>query len=651
MKIVDKIPYILVAGFAWVVIISSCANQGMPTGGPRDTIPPVLTGTTPDYKALNFEGEEVRLTFNEFINPDQVSEKLVVSPPLEKRPTILTQSKTLIIRFNEKLRDSTTYSLDFKDAIVDNNEGNPYENLRFSFSTGDVYDSLRVAGKVTNAFNLEPLEETLVMLHKNLHDSAVYTLQPNYIAKTDEKGNFLLSNIAPGDYHLFSISDNNNDLRYNEGAEKIAFADTVIVPYAKFHEEADTIASGVDSMLISGHTHFYPDPIFLRQFTEDIYEQYLKRAERETRYKCIFVFNEPVEDTFNIRALNQENELNYILEPNEKYDSLTMWIADTVMARADTIPAELSYFQLDTLDRLYVKKDTIDLTFSEPEEDTKRRRRTRKEEESEGPEPVPQFTWDTNLGTSPFDLNNDIILTAPQPIEQFDSSAISLFLSEDTLKTPLNINFFKDTLAWRTYRISFPWEPETGYTLEIDSAAFINIFGITSKELEKSFKTREEDYYGSINLTLQKVERQVLVQLLENTDAEKVLSQKITQKDETIIFDFLAPDKYKVKVIFDRNENGEWDTGSYQDKYQPEQVIYLNEVIKVRSNWEHSFNWDLEPDPSYIKNIRDKELEERLRKEAEEKARQEREEDRGRQQNPMGPGRGGGGINPGSIRP
>lgn len=174
MRILNKIPYVIIAGFAWVVIISSCANQGMPTGGPRDTIPPVLTGTYPGYKSLNFRGNEVRLSFNEFIIPDQVGEQLVISPPLEKRPLILTKGRTLIVRFNESLRDSLTYSMDFKNSVVDNNERNPYENLRFIFSTGNRLDSLRVAGKVVNAFNMETRENTLVLLHKNLHDSAVY---------------------------------------------------------------------------------------------------------------------------------------------------------------------------------------------------------------------------------------------------------------------------------------------------------------------------------------------------------------------------------------------------------------------------------------------------------------------------------------------
>ncbi|HDR50925.1 MAG TPA: hypothetical protein ENN90_04790, partial [Mariniphaga anaerophila] len=229
---------------------------------------------------------------------------LVVSPPLEKRPTILTKSKTLIVRFTEDLRDSVTYSLDFKNAIVDNNERNPMDNLRFSFSTYDQIDTLRVAGKVIDGFNLEPVENALVMIHKNLHDSAVYTLRPDYIAKTDENGMYLIDNLPEGKYHLFALNDLNNDLQYNEGAEEIAFYDTLVVPSAEYHVEADTLASGADSLLISGHIHFLPEPIYLRQFTEKIYEQFLKTSRRDSRYQCTFVFNETVSDTFNIQLID-----------------------------------------------------------------------------------------------------------------------------------------------------------------------------------------------------------------------------------------------------------------------------------------------------------------------------------------------------------
>jgi len=669
MKIIDKLPYIIVAGLAWILIVSSCANQGFPTGGPQDSIPPVLLGTAPDYMGRNFKGNEVRLTFNEFIIPDQVSEVLVVSPPLEKRPTIQTKSKSLIVRFNDDLRDSVTYSLDFKNSVVDNNESNPYENLRFLFSTGEQIDTLRIAGRVMNAFNLEPVENTLVLLHKNLHDSAVYTLPPEYIARTDKKGLYLFDNVAAGRYHIFSLNDMNNDMRYNEGAEKIAFLDSVIVPSAEFVADPDTLARGADSLLITGHVQYYPDPVYLRQFTEKIFDQYLKSSERNSPYMCTFVFNEPVRDSFDIRLVDSETSDStktdspvfraadfdrqdwFILEPDQEYDSLTMWIADTALAAQETIHMELSYLMMDSLDQLYLEKDTVEMFFRKKEEETKRRRRDRdeeKEEEEEEPLPVVQFNWITNLSTTGFGLNRDIVITSPMPVMSLDTSAIKLYLADDTLETARSFTFEKDTQAYRTYRISYPWESETSYVLRIDSAACSNIYGITSKKLETRFKTQSSDYYGIINLDIAGVPGQVLVQLLENNNDETVLGQQVIAEDQEVVFDFLEPQKYRVKAVYDENENGKWDVGSYQDKYQPERVAYINEVIKVRSNWDNNLTWNLEFDPTFTKNIRDPELEEQKRKEAEEKARREEGQLRTPQQNGMlGPGE----SSSGSLRP
>jgi hypothetical protein len=191
------------------------------------------------------------------------------------------------------------------------------------------------------------------------------------------------------------------------------------------------------------------------------------------------------------------------------------------------------------------------------------------------------------------------------------------------------------------------WEPDRRYTLEIDSAACENIYGITSKMLSQTFKIRSKDYYGSINMNITGVKGPTIVQVLENDDMEDVLKSKIIEDDGIVVFDYLHPDKYKLKVIFDDNENGEWDTGSYQDKYQPEKVAYVNEVIKVRSNWDNNIDWELRPDSVLIKNIIDKELEEQKRKEALEREKRERKDsERPQQQQDMyRPG----GFGPGSI--
>lgn len=627
MKIIGKIPLFIIAVLAWIVIISSCANQGMPTGGPRDSIPPVLVETNPVFKATNYKGNDVRLTFSEYIDITEVTEELVVSPPLDKRPLIRTKSKTLIVQFNEELLDSTTYSLDFKNSVADNNERNPYENLRFSFSTWDIYDSLRVAGRVVDAFNLEPIQKALVVLQKNLHDSAVYRVRPTYIAKTDEEGYFMVDNIAEGKYNIFSLVDNNTDLLYNEGAEQISFWDSIIIPTAHFHEELDTLVKGVDSMLVMGHTHFSPEPVYLRQFTEDIFDQYLDSYERKTRINCQFIFSESVADTFNIKLLDIDAKDWYLLEPSQKMDTINMWITDTLVGNIDTLFMEVSYFQLDSMSQLYLQKDTLEMNFVDKEvQDSRRKRRRQEEEEEEDkPEPIPQFNWKSNI-TGTFELNNEIFITSPEPVKFFDSTKMILVLEEDTTLTPLKFQFRKDSVIYRSYRISYDWEPETTYELIIDSAACENIYGITSKKFSKTFTTREEDYYGSIICEIENVNTSLIVQLLDNSGSEMVLKQFFTDAEGKLTFNYLSPGKYIVKIIYDENNNRKWDAGSYQDKVQPEKTKYVNKVIKVRSNWESVLQIDAAPDLTFTKNVVDEELEEQRRKEAEENARLEREQ-------------------------
>jgi len=644
MKLKGKIPVLIVAALAWIVIISSCANPGMPVGGPQDTIPPVLVKTEPVYKSVNFKGKDVKLTFNEYITIEAISEALVISPPMIKKPVIRTKSKTLIIEFNEELKDSATYSLDFKNSVADNNEKNELENFRFLFSTGDVFDSLRVSGRLMNAFNLEPFDKGLVLLHSNLHDSAIYRARPNYIAKTDKEGIFMFDNIAPGKYHLFSLNDANNNLLYDEGAEEIAFEDSLIIPSSEYIEEVDTIFTATDTIVIMGHTHFYPEPIYLQQFTEDIFDQFLDSYTRNTRYKCTFVFNESVRDSFELNLVNSDAKDWYQLEYNENVDSLIVWIADTTIARQDTLLMEVCYLQLDSLSQLYLQRDTVSMNFVD-KVDERSKKKKKSDDEDETPEPAVQFTLQTDVGSSVVELNKSIGLSFPEPVFEYDSTKIVLFLTDDTLKKPLNFKFQKDTLQYRKYNISYPWEPEEKYTLQIDSTAFTNIFGITSRKLNLRFSAREEDYYGTVSLSLTNVEMPVIVQLLTNSADEKVVVQKSIIQNGKVLFDYLKPDKYKVKMIYDRNGNGKWDTGSFQDKVQPEMVTYINNVLKVRSNWEIELPYDLKPNKLFIKKIRDLEEEEKLRKEAEEKARKEMEQEKSpeQMQNFM-QGSGGSGI-------
>lgn len=625
IRIENSLLLTAVALFIALAFYTSCANQGMPTGGPKDSLPPILVVTTPAMRGINFSGQEVRLTFNEFIISDAVSEELVVSPPLEKRPSVRTRSKSLIVAFNEDLKSDVTYSLDFKNSVVDNNERNPYNNLRMIFSTGPSIDTLRVAGAVKNSYNLEPHEKLLVMLHSNLNDTAIVKTIPDYIARTDARGIFLFDNVKAGQYRLYALNDGNRDLKYNPGAEEIAFADSIIIPFAEYRAEPDTIVSGADSLLIVGNTYFFPEPIYLRTFTEKIFDQYIEKASRETRFRSQIVFNEPVNDTLGIRLLNRETAEWYILENNSRWDSLTLWVTDTLIAAMDTLRFEISFSQIDTLRQKYVALDTLTLVYTERARPDIRPR-NRDDDDEEKPEIV-QFTFADNIKTSGFDLNVPILITAPEPIQSFDIGTIRLLHAEDLTEMPLPVKISQDTSLWRTWRIEYKWQPNTAYILEIDSAAFQNIYGISSRKYRRQFTTQKEDFYGSIILELSSVKDPLLIQLLDNSKDEKILRELKTNTDGIATFDFLPPNKYKVKIVFDSNNNGKWDTGSFDKMRQPERVAYLPEIIRVRSNWFNEFKWDLKPDPTFRKVLIDKEEEElRLKKLEEERLKQDEQE-------------------------
>ncbi len=612
---------LLVAGV--IFLLSRCANQGMPTGGPRDSIPPFLVETLPGMRSTGFTGKEVRLTFNEYIIPDQVSEELVVSPPLTKRPSVRTKSRSLIVAFNEELRKDVTYSLDFKNSVADNNERNPYLGLRMLFSTGTTIDTLRVAGMVKDAASLDPKEKILVMLHSNLQDTAVTATIPDYVARTDTRGLYLFDNVKEGTYLLYALNDANNNMKYDAGAEEFAFYDSLIVPTATYTADPDTLAIGADSLLIAGHTQFKPDPVYLRTFTEKIYDQFLDKSLRDSRNKCTFVFGETVKDTLGIRLLNHDATNWHILEYNPEVDSLTMWITDTLVTRMDTLKMELTYNQVDSLRQTFLQRDTVTLLFADKEvPDTRRRRK------DDGTPQTALFGFSDNVKSVGFDLNAPILLQAPEPVRDFDLSKIKLSLTEDTTSVPLKINIVKDTTEWRTWRILYPWEPNTAYTLEVDSAASVTMLGVTSQKIKKQFTTQQEDYYGRIILNLTSVDDTLLVELLDNSKEEKILKTVPVYKAGRVTFDFLAPNKYKVKIIFDGNSNGKWDPGHFGLKRQPERVAYLPEIVKVRSNWDNQFEWDLKPDPTFRKVLIDKEEEEKKLKELEEQKRRDSEMER-----------------------
>ena len=209
-------------------LIGACAKISAPSGGPRDRTPPVVVKSIPENGAKNFRGKRFAITFDEYVALDNINEKFMVSPPMKKKPRVFIKGKSVIVEFEEDLKDSTTYTFYFQDAIKDLNEGNILDNYQFVFSTGPVIDSLSVTGNVYNAFNLEVPEKTLVLMYRELADSAVVKHLPDYISRVDQKGYFRIDNVRPGIYRLYALKDDDNSKNYNLPEEEFAFMDSPI---------------------------------------------------------------------------------------------------------------------------------------------------------------------------------------------------------------------------------------------------------------------------------------------------------------------------------------------------------------------------------------------------------------------------------------
>jgi len=578
----------------------------MPSGGLKDSIPPVVERSVPAFNQTNFTDQKIRLTFNEFVIYEGLNEKFVVSPPIKKKPIFRTKGKTLLIDLNEKLKENTTYSLDFKDGISDNNERNPLRNLRLAFSTGPQFDSLRVVGFVKDAFNLEPVANSYVLLYRGKSDTLVYKTIPDFIAKTDFQGFFAVTNLPADTFQVFGLSDVDNNLRFTPGADSISFIDHLIIPSATYLPISDTTVTGMDTLLIFGKTKFAPDPIHLLRFSEEFFDLRLDKYVHPTRRVVDLTFTQSVTDTFNIEPLNFEAKEGWrYTEMSANSDSIRFWLTDSMVYNKDTLIFKLSYLQQDSLKEYFTFNDTIRLYFTDVTQAAKNKRKERRRvEEKEITVPI------TTNAKSGFDVYRKLILESPEPVAFFDTSKIALFEKQDTLFIPVKYKITPDSLNKRRYLLTHPWKYGANYKLTVDSAALKTIYDAYSGKLNEEFKTQEEDYYGKIKLSLKNVTTPAIIQLLSDDEDENVIQEKPATKDGVITFDFLEPRKYLLKAIFDRNKNGKWDTGNLQKKIQPEEVMYYLSVLKIRSNWDSEPTWTLPAQQSFDKKIIDAELEE-----------------------------------------
>lgn len=588
-----------------VGLITACASIGSPDGGPYDETPPVFLSSTPEPFALGVKDNHVTLEFDEFIKIEKAAEKVVISPPQVIPPIIKTNGKKIVIELDDSLKANTTYSIDFNDAIVDNNEGNPLGNFAFSFSTGNHIDTLAVSGTVLNASNLEPIKGILVGLHSNHADSVFTTKAFDRVSRTDADGRFTIRGIAPGSYRAYALQDANQNYFFDQKNEMIAFLDSLVAPYIEIRMHQDT--TWIDSLTIDTirtvpRTHYLPDDLVLLAFTETPTQRYLLKTERPALNKFSIFFSLGADSLPLLTPLNFSEEDAYIVQTSIDYDSITYWMKDTLAYYQDTLAFALTYACTDTTGLLVPRTDTINLVPKKTrskilQEEAKKLDEARKEREKRmkrgdtipEPKPQPKFLNIKIKGSTNMNLNSHVLIDFEEPIVHYSDSAIRLYKKVDTLwiEEPHLFRQRKNELLG--YELLGEWRPEQEYKITIDSAAFTGLYGLHTKRQETKLKFKSLDQYCTLYLTIQNAQPGYVVQLLDN--GEKVKRQQHVMNGQADFF-FLEPTSYHIRIFNDRNGNGIWDTGLYDTKENAEEVYYFPGKIETRANWDYTQTWN-----------------------------------------------------------
>ncbi len=584
-----------------VALISvQCANPVAPTGGPRDTTPPVIIQAVPENETVNFHAENIRIWFDEFVVLRELHQQFLSSPPFAKMPDITIRGKSLQINIDEELKPNTTYTLYFGNAIVDFRESNPLAEFRYVFSTGTQLDSMEISGKIVNAYSHQPEKGVLIMLYDQYHDSIPYQHQPYYVARSGEDGSFRFTHLRNIPYKIFALRDANNNMLFDLPNEEIAFLDTLLYPTEMQRVDKESLSSG-DTVHISnihancdhGHdTLLKPDnqiietlsqivnqnytdtvvneiaaaetlPLKLFLFMEADTVQRIERAAYAHPNRIEFSFRTPV-DSVSIYDIMAKRDFERIDEWSRNRDTLWCWLP---LPLPDSVHLLVSGHKYTP--------DTIFIEILQPDNQTFER--------GDG-EPKPSLGIVPNIPrTGLFHLYKPVEFLFSEPIATIDSGMIKL-LQDSIVVMP--VISFSDEESRRRLQVEFPWQSATEYSIFIPDSVFTGIYGHSHDTLEVVFTTRSLEDYGHLQLTLthRLTEGKLLIHLMDSQ--EKVLSSaSAALEDKLVEFPFLLPGTYKLRFIYDRNANGRWDSGIYLAGRQPEAVHNHHRSIEVRANW------------------------------------------------------------------
>ena len=589
-------------------LIAACANQGAgPDGGPYDETPPHIVGMTAPERLQNGKRTKFSLVFNELIKVDNPTEKIIVSPPQIETPEIKVSGRRITVELLDSMRPNTTYTVDFSDAITDNNEGNPLGQYTYIFSTGQTTDTMQMSGYVLNAEDLEPVKGILAGLYQQHHDSVFALRAFDRVARTDASGFFSIKGVAPDrDYRLYALQDADGDFHFTQPSEMLGFLHNDLRAGAFRDTRYDTLwvdSVRYDSIRIIPYTHFTPDDLVVRAFKIDVNTRHYLKAQRDVPEWFTTFFTGPSRKRPTIQGLNFDASKAFVVNASAGNDTLTYWLADTTLLRQDTLRFAYTYDNWDdSLAQMLPKTDTLELvpktTFAkraaneakELEKWNKQREKREKRgdfSKSQPPMVALQLRADVSSSLVP---NRNILIQFDQPLQRFDTKKLHLRLKKDSTyhDAPYALDTVPNNIL--AYRLRAEWRPGQEYQLVIDSAAMTSLYGRVNLATDNKFSIAKLEDFGTVFLSLSNAHESTVVQLLGSDG--KPVAQAPT-KNGRAEFYYVQPGKYYLRCFFDRNGDGKWTTGSWSPRRDPEEVYYFPKEIEVRANWDLNESWDV----------------------------------------------------------
>lgn len=593
-----------------VAALASCANPGSgPDGGPYDETPPHVVSMTPRLGQLNVKRtNRVTLVFDENIKLDNAAEKVIVSPPQTEVPNIQASGRRISIELMDTLKPDMTYTIDFGDAIQDATEGNPFGDFTYYFSTGERVDTMEVAGYVLAAENLEPQKGFLVGLYEETADSAFRTKPMQRVARTDSRGHFSIKGVRNGTYRIYALKDMDGDFMWSRG-EQLAFTPQTVTtssfPDIRFDTAwVDTVRW--DSISVVRYTHYKPDDVVLLAFAEQSTMRDLLKIVRDEPNHFTAYFTAPSTVAPVIEGDGFDASDAFLVDANATNDTITYWIRRQDLVRSDSLSIFYTYEATnDSTNIPYLKTDTLELRpkvtnaylRKQEERDSiqwekQLSKRHKRGDFSQETRPVEALKLKERFPAQLSPMDNPSI-TLPEPLMALDTAAVHLYLLEDTIYTPASFEIRNDGMM--KFSLLGEWRPGQKYKVEIDSLAITGFSGKRSSKVARSFSVASAESVGSLFLTLTGADTTAVVQLLLS---DKKVAHQERIKNGRVDFYYLKPGDYFLRLFYDTNGNERWDTGDFRRGIQPEKVVYHNERVTIRANWDTEITWDVNALPT-----------------------------------------------------